>query len=328
MDKCPLISVIIPTYNREKFIRNSIMSVINQTYKNIEIIVIDDGSTDNTKQCIENIKHLNPNLKYIYKENAGVSSSRNVGIRNANGEYIAFLDSDDSWNETKIEKQIRQIFKDGAKVCYCGTYKKFDNGTNKFLKNKFSRGDILFDVLKGYVDAQTITWLIEKKLLDNNNIMFNEECSFSEDLEFFLKIVTLTKVTCVSEYLSCYNIHKNSLAHNNIINQFQEIDMWERYKVWIDKCEKKNIYDKKNINYIIDRYRIPGAAYRILFDSKQFKDKCWNNYLNKYKKSMKNLNVFVGNDKIRYILYKLGVLNDLMYYVIQHYRGVRNKNYE
>jgi glycosyltransferase involved in cell wall biosynthesis len=97
-----MVSVIIVVYNGEKYIDEAIQSALNQTYKDIELIVVDDGSTDGTKDVVEKYK----NVKYIYQENRGQGSSRNVGIENSKGDYLAFLDADDLYASDKIEKQL------------------------------------------------------------------------------------------------------------------------------------------------------------------------------------------------------------------------------
>ena len=101
-----LVSVIIPTFNRAERCKRAVESVVNQSYANLEILVIDDGSIDNTKEVVEGIDER---LRYIYQENAGVSAARNMGIKNAKGEYIAFLDSDDIWLPWKLELQINVL---------------------------------------------------------------------------------------------------------------------------------------------------------------------------------------------------------------------------
>lgn len=99
----PLISVVIPTYNRAHYVCEAIDSVLAQTYKNIEIIAVDDGSTDNTKDIIQ---QYSSRIKYIYQNNAGPSAARNNGIKQSNGDLIAFLDSDDIWLAEKLERQV------------------------------------------------------------------------------------------------------------------------------------------------------------------------------------------------------------------------------
>lgn len=103
----PLVSVIIPTYNRAKFVTEAVESVLNQTYSNIEIIIVDDGSTDNTREVLGEYQGK---IKYVYQNERGErSKARNDGFRHSRGEYIAFLDSDDLWLPTKIEKQVKVL---------------------------------------------------------------------------------------------------------------------------------------------------------------------------------------------------------------------------
>ena len=99
----PLVSIIIPTYNREKIIGRAIDSVFAQTWQNFEIIVLDDGSQDNTKAVVE---AYGPKVKYFYQGNKGIAGARNGGMRHAGGDYLAFLDSDDYWLPAKLEKQM------------------------------------------------------------------------------------------------------------------------------------------------------------------------------------------------------------------------------
>lgn len=105
-DSEDLVSVIIPTYNRARFCKAAVESVLSQTYENVEVIIVDDGSTDNTEKIISG---LNRRLKYIRQSNAGVSTARNTGLQAATGEYIAFLDSDDVWLPWKLEAQLKVL---------------------------------------------------------------------------------------------------------------------------------------------------------------------------------------------------------------------------
>jgi glycosyltransferase involved in cell wall biosynthesis len=104
----PLVSIIIPTFNRAGIISKAIKSVLNQTYKNWELIIIDDGSVDNTKEVVKSYSSKYKNkIKYYYKKNGGVCSARNFGIQKANGEYISLLDSDDEYKPRRIEIQLK-----------------------------------------------------------------------------------------------------------------------------------------------------------------------------------------------------------------------------
>jgi len=118
-----LVSIIIPAFNAEQFIEETINSALNQTYSNIEIIVIDDGSTDNTRAKIVPYK----NIKYIYQENCGISQARNRGIENAGGEYVAFLDADDLWVPNKTEIQMNFLFANPEYAAVSSDWQDFEN---------------------------------------------------------------------------------------------------------------------------------------------------------------------------------------------------------
>jgi glycosyltransferase involved in cell wall biosynthesis len=115
----PCVSVVIPTYNRAQLVQDAIRSVLQQTYTHFELIVVDDGSTDDTREQVAAFQR-DPRVRYIYQENRGLSAARNAGIRAAQGEYIALLDSDDLWLPAKLEEQMNLLATDGgADVVYC-----------------------------------------------------------------------------------------------------------------------------------------------------------------------------------------------------------------
>ena len=127
------VSVIIPTYNRGKLIGNSIKSVLNQTYKNLEIIVVDDGSTDNTKEEVEKIK--DEKIRYIKLEkNGGAANARNIGIMNSTGRYISFQDSDDIMYPNKLEIQIKNLINKNSNLDFC-KIKVINNSTYSYSKS-------------------------------------------------------------------------------------------------------------------------------------------------------------------------------------------------
>ena len=115
-----LVSIIIPTYNRETKISRAINSVVNQTYKNWELIIIDDGSKDDTKNVIKPYLK-DKRIKYFYQKNSGVASARNLGIKKSTGEYLAFLDSDDECLNNRIEKQLSEMLKYKAIFSLCNS---------------------------------------------------------------------------------------------------------------------------------------------------------------------------------------------------------------
>lgn len=132
MDKKPLISVITPVYNAEKYILQTMDSVMNQTVKNFEYLLVDDCSPDNSAEIVKEYQKRDSRIQYIkLEENSGAAVARNTGIENARGRYIAFIDSDDKWYPTKLEKQLKYMEEENKAF----TYTKFelinDNGTLK-----------------------------------------------------------------------------------------------------------------------------------------------------------------------------------------------------
>lgn len=118
------LTIIIPVYNRESTIEQTIESIENQTIKDFEILTVDDGSSDNSKNVIKKLMEKYRNIRYIYQENAGVSSARNTGIKNAKTKYISFLDSDDFYEEKFVEKMLNKIEENNSDIVCCGYYKK------------------------------------------------------------------------------------------------------------------------------------------------------------------------------------------------------------
>lgn len=248
------VSIIIPLYNAEKYIIETLKSAINQTYENKEIIIIDDGSTDDSKRKIE--KYIDNTVKYFYQKNSGVSVARNKGIEMATGDYITFLDSDDILHEDKVQKQMNVIKKWNYDVCYC-TYNNWDFFENekKIKKMKFISGNIIENYLNEDTIPQTGTWLIKKEIIKLNNIKFTPKCNWGEDIEFFTKVLFYSNCGYVEEALLDYRIEHTGSLSKSYKSTMKDIEMWERLKDWIknqsDKFENRKFYCE-----LIDRYRI------------------------------------------------------------------------
>jgi len=184
-----LISVIIPVYNSQNTIIKSLESISNQIGSfTFEIIIIDDGSTDDSKNLINKFIIENPNLsiEYFYKKNGGVSSSRNYGLKKAKGNFIAFLDSDDAWEETKIKTQL-SIFTENSEIDFLGTNR---DGIilNRFLLTKINRLQKITPkllLIKNFFMTSSV--LFKSEIVEKIGF-FNEEMNYTEDLEYFLRI--------------------------------------------------------------------------------------------------------------------------------------------
>ncbi len=196
------VSIIIPAYNAEKYISNTLDSIINQTFENIEIIIINDGSTDNTETIISNYRKKDNRIIYFYQENKGCSASKNKGLELASGDYIQYLDADDILSDNKIECQMNVLMNDINKVAVCKTISFSD--TPEVLNNKevdtsflFSTNDPIEFICKLYSGCgmvQPNAYLISKNLAELAG-RWNENISPStdEDSEYFCRVILNSK---------------------------------------------------------------------------------------------------------------------------------------
>ncbi len=205
------VSVVIPTFNRESFIEKCVLSVIGQTRKAGEVIVVDDGSSDKTWETLKNLGFKaycddKATLKYIYKINGGVSSARNLGIRNAKHEYVALLDSDDQWKKNKLERQLTSLESDEFSCRISHTDEIwFRNGTrvNPMEKHRKSGGDLFVKCLKLCCISPS-TSLIHKSVFEDIGY-FDENLKACEDYDFWLRYCSYEHVHFVPEALVIKN---------------------------------------------------------------------------------------------------------------------------
>lgn len=197
------VTVIIPVYNGEHKIKTSLSSLLKQTYKGFEVVIIDDGSTDRTRTVVDEYAN-SLDITYFHQENAGVSVARNKGIELAVGEFLCFLDCDDSYEPEYIKKMLSTIKLTNSDICYCGY--------NVITPTRFYRQRTQFtniDVLKKYILAKvavhTTGWMLRKEFLEQQAIRFRDGVSWGEDFEFFCRALSSTQqVTYVKEYLTNY----------------------------------------------------------------------------------------------------------------------------
>ena len=203
-----LVSIIVPYYQCKDYIFQTVNSVIQQTYKNWELILVDDENSSNSRKLLERIKTKHKNIRiYFTKSNVGAGPARNLGIEKSKGKFIAFLDSDDYWDKTKIEKQIIFLKEKKIDICYTG-YSVFSN-KKIIYKPKIPTHINYYNFLKECPICCSSV-LIKKKVL--LNLKFNNYKN-KEDYDMWLKI-TKNKINFfgLSEYLTFYRVRKNSLS--------------------------------------------------------------------------------------------------------------------
>ena len=209
----PKVSIVIPTYNSSQYISEALDSVLAQTYKDYEIIVVDDGSTDDTIQALQPYMSR---IKYIYKENGGPGSARNVGIRNAQGEYIAFLDSDDLWLPEKLEKQVRYLERyPEISLVFTDCLRLEENSLRRSKRRKFISDDMLVSIWWENLIV-TSTVMVRKYCFERIGT-FDESGRMAEDLEMWLRIIANGyRVSFLDEILAVYRVRLSGHRRSNV----------------------------------------------------------------------------------------------------------------
>lgn len=271
-----LVSVIIPTYNREKTIIRAINSVLNQSYKNLEVIVVDDNSSDSTISLINKID--DKRLKIVkLKKNSGACKARNVGIENANGSIIAFQDSDDEWLEDKIKIQLDYLKENNYDMVFCSLYlidgsKRKVVPSKKFIFPNNSKDITKSLLIDNYISTQTI--VAKKEVF--NNIRFDEKFPRFQDWDLVIEISKKFKIGFCKDVLvnlyrqndSISKNHKNGIKAMNLIFE-----------------KNKDIY----LNDVILMYYYKKK----IIELETFLDKNKNKEIKKLMKEKKDLKLFI-----------------------------------
>ncbi|OGL51158.1 MAG: hypothetical protein A3H37_09040 [Candidatus Schekmanbacteria bacterium RIFCSPLOWO2_02_FULL_38_14] len=245
------VSIVIPTYNCAQYIGETIESILNQIYKNFEIIVVDDGSTDNTRDVA---KSFEKEINYIYQENGGPSKAKNTGIKAARGEYIAFLDADDIWFPD-ILKQTVQAFQQYAEAGLAFTdYLKFDESGVIQQSNCADRFKVWFNKHRSATTDLAYGWFyrelligscissvfVKKKVMEEVG-MFDETFKIGEDYDLWLRIAKKYKFIYINRVLYKYRYRLDSLSGATDVRRFRwghaNIRVFEKHLVnnWVPR---------------------------------------------------------------------------------------------
>lgn len=221
-----MVSVIIPIYNSIQYIRDTLESVINQTYQNLEIILINDGSTDNSLLICEEYSQNDSRIKLFSQDNKGASAARNLGLKKAQGKYILFVDSDDYILPNHIESLVRALEKNNSDICIsnCKKINESEIISYKYIEQQPSITYVLTteDLLKGVIYGNNIGWEVAAKLYRASilkDIYFDDKEILGEDFEFFYKALHRCKSTSVclnNSYL--YIKRPTSITNKNNID--------------------------------------------------------------------------------------------------------------
>jgi len=217
-----LVSVIIPTYNRAGIIGDTIRSVLNQTYDQFEIIVVDDGSSDNTRQVLE--KFNDQRIRYFWYANSGLPAvARNRGLALARGEFIAFVDSDDIWLPEKLAKQVK-ILKENPDIflVYTKCFIRKNGKTFSISPKNPKSGDIFIRLYMAYNFIPCLTVLMR-----NSNTLYcfdeNPALRAAEDYDLWLRIAHKERITFIDEPLGIYSMHSENISSDAL----ETLKKWE-----------------------------------------------------------------------------------------------------
>ncbi len=292
MKKEPKISIIIPVYKVEQFLERCVSSVTTQTYKNLEIILVDDGSPDGSPAICDKLANEDKRIKVIHKKNGGVSSARNEALKKATGDYVAFVDSDDWVEKTMYEEMLNIALEEDADMTFCkmkearsdGTFSNYNEFNLDKLKEKkieyfFINAKSGFDLV-GVLGGPCRT-LFKKSTIEG--LEFNTTLKYGEDLFFLLKVFEKAKNVAICDNYF-YNYYKNVESVCNTINKsyFENAKTLHKYLIEYNKLNNLNFIHFINHLYlyrnVINRAHEKDFAKQMkeLFKTDEYFKDCFN----------------------------------------------------
>jgi len=268
IERFPKVSVVIPTFNRRDLIGETIGSVLGQTFGNLEILVIDDGSTDDTKRIVDSIG--DPRIRYFYQDHSGKPAvPRNKGIKNARGEYIAFLDSDDLWLPDKLERQVGFLDKDPEIGLIYGQHLPFGNCIQKATplpipSSSTAKSGIIFKSLfLSWNFIPCLEAVVRHKIIEEVG-GFDEEPALKavEDFDLWLRIARIFRIQFIPEVMSKYRFHKDQIGSGQIeVHFFRNLNIAAKFKIkgWVNN----NLFWRRII-------RLYSSTIKVLLEEKRF----------------------------------------------------------
>lgn len=242
-----MISIVIPLYNKQDSIQSTLESVLNQTYTNYEIVLVDDGSTDNSLEIAKNILQTKSEVKIVSQKNSGVSAARNTGIRNSKYDYIAFLDADDLWKINYLEEQVKLIEEYPEAAMWGTAWDDILNGETK-VNNYNIEADFRGIVHNYWKNKLYLFWtssLVVHKSAFTNIGFFDERITHGEDLDMWYRIILNYPVVFYNQALALYKQDSENRAMH------KKIPIKSYLPYYIDKY---------------DHYRASNKEFRYYFD--------------------------------------------------------------
>lgn len=255
--KSNLVSILMPVYNACEYLEETVDSILNQTYEEFELVIVNDGSSDNTEVICNRLKEKDDRIIVIHKENTGVSDTRNIALDNAKGKYIAFIDSDDLVHKDYLKTLLSSMEKSNGQLAVCGFKQRkiSANGQVKELSRVFCPKEVIAiedmkDLIMDFWNSGLLNplWnkLYSREIIEENNIRFKEDVEIGEDFIFNLQYFKKIKNICFSKKELYYYIRRNnnSITHQYIDNMYEK--GLEIHSLLEDFLKDMNFYNSKN----------------------------------------------------------------------------------
>ena len=268
----PVVSVIITSYNRPEFIRDAVRSVINQTFKDYEIIIVDDASNEQTQQSIELICNEFDSIKYVHHtENKGLAAARNTGLSSAEGEFAAFLDDDDIWLPTKLEKQVKKISDctEDVAVVYCGL-KFFKNSPDHIVGVRIPeiRGNIRKRLLRNNF-VSPVSVLLRVDCLKRSGRFDENYTGACQDWDLWVRISEFFTFEYIDECLILVRLYDNEISQSKNAQKYLHgrLSFFNKHKNLIEKDKTINAQHLREIGNTYHSVGNRKMAIKFLFES-------------------------------------------------------------
>tara|TARA_Y100000591_G_scaffold327394_1_gene351767 strand:- start:183 stop:1082 length:900 start_codon:yes stop_codon:yes gene_type:complete len=225
-EKKGLVSIILNCYNGEKYLQDAIDTILSQSYSEWELIFWDNRSSDNSKKIFDSYKS-NKFRYFLSKQHTTLYEARNFALKECRGEYIAFLDADDTWEKNKLEKQIKLFNNDSVGVVYGNLWIYNERLKKKkiFAKSNLLKGKINSKIFSDY-KIGVITTIIRKKVLLKNKINFESQYNHIGDFDLFIKLSKVSEFDAVQEPVATYRVHGENLSLKNVDQEISEMKYW------------------------------------------------------------------------------------------------------
>lgn len=243
----PKLSIIIPVYNGENHIKNTVRNLLSSSYRNLELLLIDDGSTDGSLALCKKLAESDSRIKVFHKENGGIGDTRNFGLARATGDYIGFCDQDDEVSEDMYQKMLSRIVSDGSQAAICGCYRQKGNGgkvifeqyTDNVYNGQLIAEKLLLPMLfKGFsahanheISIYMSIWkcLISKQLIEETGMKFRTFVTHEDDFIMLLQLfLHAEKISTLSDILYFWNTNTRSETHRSVKRYRPDLEARQR----------------------------------------------------------------------------------------------------